>query len=178
MLETVEDAVSRMNKLLSQLKAEDRSTPRLTDPSTVVAAVAGEFSVEMETDSESACCNVTIVPDKLRSALAQLVQNATDASPTGHPVILRTRRRGRQFLIDVVDRGIGMDEAFVRNELFRPFRSTKSGGYGIGAYQTRELIRMAGGELEVVSRPGAGTTMRIILPLAESGEAAMPSAAA
>ena len=71
-----------------------------------------------------------------------------------------------------------VDEAFVRNELFRPFRSTKSAGYGIGAYQTRELIRMAGGELEVVSRPSAGTTMRIALPLAESGATAMPSAAA
>ena len=178
MLQTVEDAVSRMNKLLGQLKAEDRSVPRLTDPSAIVAAVANEFSVAMEADSESACCNVMIAPDKLQSALTHLVQNALDASPAGRPVVLRTRRRGRQFLIDVVDRGIGMDEAFVRNELFRPFRSTKSGGYGIGAYQTRELIRMAGGELEVVSRPGAGTTMRIILPLAESGEAAMPSAAA
>jgi putative PEP-CTERM system histidine kinase len=178
MLQTVEDAVSRMNKLLSQLKAEDRSAPRLTDPLAMVATVAGEFSVAMEADSESACCNVAIAPDTLRSALAQLVQNAIDASPAGHPVVLRTRRRGRQFLIDVVDRGVGMDEAFVRNELFRPFRSTKSGGYGIGAYQTRELIRMASGELEVVSRPGTGTTMRITLPLAESGEAAMPSAAA
>jgi signal transduction histidine kinase len=132
----------------------------------------------MKADSETACCNVTIASDKLRSALTHLVQNALDASPAGHPVVLRTRRRGRQLLIDVVDRGIGMDEAFVRNELFRPFRSTKSGGYGIGAYQTRELIRMTGGELEVISRPGAGTTMRIVLPLAESGEAAMPSAAA
>ncbi|MBV8740000.1 MAG: PEP-CTERM system histidine kinase PrsK [Alphaproteobacteria bacterium] len=178
MLQTVEDAVYRMNKLLGQLKAEDRSAPRLTDPLAIIAAVASEFSVAMEADSENACCNVTIVPDKLRSALTQLVQNAIDASPPGHPVVLRTRRQGRQFLIDVVDCGIGMDEAFVRNELFRPFRSTKSGGYGIGAYQTWELIHMAGGELEVVSRPGAGTTMRIILPLAESGEAAMPSAAA
>jgi signal transduction histidine kinase len=68
-----------------------------------------------------------------------------------------------------------MDEAFIRNELFLPFRSTKSGGYGIGAFQTRELIRMAGGDLEVLSRPGFGTTMRIILPLAESRVAATSS---
>jgi signal transduction histidine kinase len=59
-----------------------------------------------------------------------------------------------------------------------PFRSTKSGGYGIGAFQTRELIRTAGGDLEVISRPGAGTTMRIILPLVENREPARPSAAA
>jgi len=58
-----------------------------------------------------------------------------------------------------------MDEAFIRDELFLPFRSTKSGGYGIGAFQTRELIRGVGGDLEVVSEIGAGTTMRILLPV-------------
>lgn len=168
MLKTVENAVSRMNKLLSQLKAEDATSPRLADPAAIAAAVAGEFSVENDSDDEGERCNVTIAPDKLRSALTHLVQNARDASPPGEAVVLRTRRRGDRFVIDVVDRGAGMDEAFVRNELFLPFRSTKSGGYGIGAFQTRELIRMAGGDLEVLSRPGIGTTMRIVLPLAES----------
>jgi signal transduction histidine kinase len=57
-----------------------------------------------------------------------------------------------------------MRPEFVRDELFRPFRSTKQGGHGIGAYQARELLRNAGGDLIVISRPGAGTTMRIILP--------------
>ena len=67
-----------------------------------------------------------------------------------------------------------MDEAFIRDELFLPFRSTKSGGYGIGAFQTRELLRGVGGDLEVVSEIGAGTTMRILLPV--SPETAPPPA--
>ena len=71
-----------------------------------------------------------------------------------------------------------MNETFIRDELFLPFRSTKSGGYGIGAFQTRELIRMAGGDLEVISEPGAGTTMRIALPVVLDHETATPSAAA
>ena len=71
-----------------------------------------------------------------------------------------------------------MNETFIRDELFLPFRSTKSGGYGIGAFQTRELIRMAGGDIEVISKPGAGTTMRIVLPLIPDREPAAPSAAA
>lgn len=178
MLKTVENAVSRMNKLLSQLKAEDATSPRLADPAAIAAAVAGEFSVENDSDDEGERFNVTIAPDKLRSALTHLVQNARDASPPGQAVVLRTRRRGDRFVIDVVDRGAGMDEAFVRNELFLPFRSTKSGGYGIGAFQTRELIRMAGGDLEVLSRPGIGTTMRIVLPLAESRMPTVSSAIA
>ncbi len=59
-----------------------------------------------------------------------------------------------------------MEASFVRDELFRPFRSTKDSGFGIGAFQTRELVRAArrtarGG----APRPGAGTTMRIVLQL-------------
>ena len=69
-----------------------------------------------------------------------------------------------------------MDAAFVRDELFQPFRSTKSGGYGIGAFQTRELIRTAGGDLEVISKKGGGTTMRILLPLVTEREPAVSPA--
>ena len=127
MLKTVENAVSRMNKLLSQLKAEDAAAPRHANPLAIVAAVAGEFSVENDSHDESEPCNVTIAPDKLRSALTHLVQNAREASPPEEPVVLRAHRRGDRFVIDVVDRGAGMDEAFIRNELFLPFRSTKSG---------------------------------------------------
>ncbi len=177
MLKTIEDAVARMNKLLGQLKA-DNAAPRLASPAAVVAVVAREFAVENGADSAIRRCNVTMAPDKLHSALTHLVQNAVDASPPGAPVVLRTHRRGNHCVIDVIDRGVGMDEAFIRNELFLPFRSTKSGGYGIGAFQTRELIRMAGGDLEVLSEPGAGTTMRVILPLAEGDAAATTPAMA
>lgn len=178
MLSTVEDAVSRMNKLLGQLKAEKTALPETANPAAIITAVAAGFGVVVEAEGDGARCTVTIAPEKLRSALTHLVQNAVEASPAGDPVVLRARGCGRHFLIDVVDHGIGMDEAFVRNELFLPFRSTKAGGYGIGAFQTRELIRMAGGELEVISQPGVGTTMRIVLPLAESREAAAPSTVA
>jgi signal transduction histidine kinase len=68
-------------------------------------------------------------------------------------------------MIDIVDRGGGMKPEFVRDELFRPLRSTKNGGHGIGAYQARELLRNAGGDLLVISKPGEGTTMRLILPV-------------
>jgi putative PEP-CTERM system histidine kinase len=178
MLKTVEDAVSRMTNLLSQLKAEDPGIPRQTSPAPVIAAIAREFAVELADDGDSEACQVPIAPDKLRSALTHLVRNAVEASPPEAPVVVRTARRGGDFLIEVVDRGPGMDEAFIRDELFLPFRSTKSGGYGIGAFQTRELVRMAGGEIEVLSRPGAGTTMRIVLPLAGARETAGSPAAA
>ena len=177
MLHTVEDAVARMNNLLSQLKAGGPPGADAADPAALAAAVAAEFSIAVDNDGAVADATVRIAPERLRSALSHLVQNALEASPRDLPVVIRTRRSGKHVLIDVVDHGVGMDEAFIRNELFLPFRSTKEGGYGIGAFQTRELVRLAGGDIEVVSRPGAGTTMRIVLPLADDREPA-PSEAA
>jgi signal transduction histidine kinase len=66
--------------------------------------------------------------------------------------------------IEVADNGPGMSPEFIRDTLFQPFGSTKEGGFGIGAYQARELIRAAGGDLVVASRHGQGTRMSILLP--------------
>jgi putative PEP-CTERM system histidine kinase len=178
MLRTVEDSVARMNNLLSQLKADAAPhPPRLLNPNLVVSAVAAEFAdgpVAVEARDEIGTCAVTIDPERLRSALTHLVQNAVDVLRPGDRVMISSRRFGTRLSIEVADNGPGMDDAFVRDELFLPFRSTKSGGYGIGAFQTRELIRMAGGDLEVISEKGFGTTMRIILPLVSEREPANP----
>jgi len=59
-----------------------------------------------------------------------------------------------------------MDEEFIRHSLFKPFTTTKgSSGMGIGAYETRELIRKLGGEVEVISRVAEGTTFRMRIPI-------------
>jgi putative PEP-CTERM system histidine kinase len=180
MLKTVEDSVVRMNNLLSQLKADTAPRPaRLLNPNVIINAVAAEFAdapVAVEIRDEIGTCAVTIDPERLRSALTHLIQNAVDVSSPSDRVIISSRRFGSRLLIDVTDNGPGMDDAFVRDELFLPFRSTKSGGYGIGAFQTRELIRMADGDVEVISEKGFGTTMRIILPLVPHREPARSSA--
>ncbi len=104
--------------------------------------------------------------------LRHIIGNAEDAGGVG--VTVRTSQSATQVYIAVIDEGDGMTPDFVREHLFRPFDSTKSSrGMGIGAYQTREFARAAGGDVEVVSSPGQGTTFTIVLPLAgvaEQGE--------
>jgi signal transduction histidine kinase len=169
-----------MNHLLSQLKAEATpQMPRLADPDTIVASVAAALAhraVTIQTHTDAEDCVVAMESERLRSALTHLAQNAIEASSPGDSVVISTHRRRAHIVIDIVDRGPGMDDAFIRDELFLPFRSTKADGYGIGAFQTREMIRMSGGDLEVISEPGSGTTMRILLPLAPEREPAAPSA--
>ena len=75
------------------------------------------------------------------------------------------RRAASEVVITISDHGHGMSAAFVRTELFKPFRSTKPGGFGIGAYEAREIARSLGGRLDVVSREGEGTVFTVILPV-------------
>jgi len=65
--------------------------------------------------------------------------------------------------VDIVDTGEGMDANFVRDRLFRPFDTTKgTRGMGIGAFQIREYVTSLGGQVEVQSEPGKGTTLRLL----------------
>ena len=61
-----------------------------------------------------------------------------------------------------------MTPDFIRNRLFKPFHSTKDGGFGIGAYEARSLAMAMGGRLTVESREGEGSLFRLFLPLAKA----------
>jgi putative PEP-CTERM system histidine kinase len=169
MLLTLTDSVARMNRLIAQLHAgEHHSPPQVIEPDVIIANLAQELSTvgtPIETRLEARACRVSINGDQFRAVLSHLINNAREASQSAAAVVVASRSTDDRITIDVVDRGPGMDDEFIRNELFRPFRSTKSGGLGIGAYQTRELLRMAGGELEVISEKGAGTIMRMTFPI-------------
>jgi len=64
-----------------------------------------------------------------------------------------------------------MSREYVRTALFRPFRSTKEAGLGIGAYESYQYVRELGGSVAVDSEPGRGTVMTISLPLFDAHQA-------
>jgi putative PEP-CTERM system histidine kinase len=106
--------------------------------------------------------------DKLHMALVHAIRNAQDATQPDGRIVLRLATNGGTVSIEVADTGVGMDGEFIRDHLFKPFDSTKGArGMGIGAYQIRETLRAAGGDVSVVSERGVGTTIRMTLPLAE-----------
>jgi signal transduction histidine kinase len=80
-------------------------------------------------------------------------------------------------MIEVIDQGCGMTPAFLRDQLFKPFVSTKSGGFGIGAFEARQLAEAMGGGVSVTSREGEGTRFRITLGAARSHVLALGEAA-
>ncbi len=69
---------------------------------------------------------------------------------------------GKVFF-SISDTGAGMSPEFVREKLFRPFSTTKVRGVGLGLYTCREVVRAHQGAIEVDSKPGYGTTFRVVL---------------
>ena len=107
-------------------------------------------------------------PEALEQALVHLVQNAIDASEPEMPITLVARKDGVTGRLDVIDNGCGMTPEFLRSGLFKPFVSSKQGGFGIGAFEARELIKAMRGRLMVESRKGMGTRFSVLLPMPEA----------
>lgn len=168
LIATVRNAVDKMTKMLEQLSAKrlsDAKVDTAIELATLLREVATRWPAGMVSVSGvEVGCRVLGDHEKLAAALGHLIQNGIEATDGRGPIMLRLAARGEIGTIEIEDRGKGMDEAFVRDELFKPFRSTKSAGYGIGAYQAREHVRELGGSLSVVSRPAHGTVFTVSLP--------------
>jgi signal transduction histidine kinase len=171
---TIRASVDRMRRVLEQLQG---SSPRRAvgsgraDASEVLMEVRSYCADRHpipEIDIAPRAVWVNMDRDQLASVLTHLVRNAQEATPADGQIRIGLSNVDTDLVITVADTGCGMDAAFLRDRLFRPFDSTKGvHGMGIGAYQAREIVRAAGGDVEVRSTPGVGTTFRLRVPLSE-----------
>ncbi len=176
-ISTIDNSVKRMNRLLEQLRRGETMNParRVRVAQVCADAVsrcadrrpAPEFGTDGIATGEDSTLEVLVSAERLGLVLEHVIRNAQDATAPDGRVEVELRRAARHAIIEVRDNGCGMDAAFIRERLFRPFDTTKgSQGMGIGAFQTREFVRMAGGEVSVESDVGKGTRFQISLPLA------------
>ena len=168
MLLTLRNSTDKLEGLLARLGRygahAEPSGP--VDANALLAAVAERYAKGHEVLAlERPRCDVLADRESLEQALDHLVHNAIEASPPGAAVLLDLRAEDASAVIEVIDSGAGMSPEFIRTRLFKPFHSSKPGGFGIGAFEARELIRAMGGSLEVESREGLGTRFLLRLPL-------------
>ena len=88
-----------------------------------VALEAIQQGARIELEVEHGELPVRVVPTAVRAAVANLVENAADASPAGSPIEMTIRRDGEEALVIVADRGPGLPEE-VRNRLYAPHVTT------------------------------------------------------
>ncbi|MFL6731863.1 MAG: XrtA/PEP-CTERM system histidine kinase PrsK [Sphingomicrobium sp.] len=167
MVATLQGSVGKMNDLLERLTPHSPGRVQRIKMQSLLPILTGVIAARRRDRKVDliGTANVDALVDAnaLEQALGHLLQNALDAS-SGEPVMVRVDSEDDNVSIAVVDKGVGMDADFIRNRLFQPFSSTKPGGFGVGAFEARQLITAMGGRLSVDSRPGRGTTFTIVLP--------------
>jgi signal transduction histidine kinase len=113
---------------------------------------------------------VSVDGNQIKQVLLNLVHNALQAMPSGGALKIQTEERARDdrrwVIISVCDSGIGIDPQN-RERIFEPFFTTKgnTGGTGLGLSVTYGIVTDHGGTIEVDSRPGAGSTFTVWLPI-------------
>jgi len=128
---------------------------RLVQPAAEQARVDLEFDVD----------EVEFLADEelVRQALVNLMMNAVQATPPGGRVTVSSRREGDRVLLRVADTGRGIPSES-REDIFKPFFTTRHRGTGLGLPITRAIIERHGGTIEVESFVGEGTTFVVELP--------------
>lgn len=107
---------------------------------------------------------VSVDPSQVEQVIMNLVLNARDSGAArGSEVLVRLVLEPESALLEVVDRGAGMDDA-TRDQVFEPFFTTKEQGSGLGLSTVYSIVGQAGGSVSVASSEGHGSTFSVRLP--------------
>ena len=183
-LSAAERAAALTRQLLSFSRRQGE--PRVINPNSQIDAVDGMIRSLLEEDVQYSVQyaenlgSVRIDPGALEQVIINLVINARDAIAKGGRISIETENfqayeeeasrsarvePGEYVSLSVSDNGIGMSEE-VQRKIFEPFFTTKAvgKGTGLGLYICSDLVKQAGGAIQLLSKAGKGTRFRIILP--------------
>uniref|UniRef100_A0A831UDM5 histidine kinase n=1 Tax=Geobacter metallireducens TaxID=28232 RepID=A0A831UDM5_GEOME len=164
------DRVERLISSLLSYAAPPASRFRVGDLSAVVQDVLLLFRKACAHQGIELSCQEGLLPsfsfdpEKLRQLLINLLKNAQEALPDGGAIRIVTAREGDMAVISVWDSGCGIPAEDLPH-LFEPFFSRKGAGTGLGLSIVQRIVEEHGGEIEVESAGGSGTTFTVRLPL-------------
>ncbi len=176
LLAVARDEVARLDLILSQfLGALRPAAPELAKGD--LTDVLKETLRVMRTEIENRRMEVSLAhPDKIpevyidRAQMKQvffnILRNALQAMPDGGRLTIEFAADERNLTVAIRDSGTGIPEDAFRR-MFEPYRTTKAKGHGLGLMIVQRIVQEHGGQIEVASKPGAGTVFRIVLPLAD-----------
>jgi signal transduction histidine kinase len=175
------EEVDRLDRRITHLLTFSRPAPFHPMRESVAQLVEGvlpafsqllqERKVELTVDVPPDLPAVRVDPMQIEQTLVEIVSNALDAMPGGGRLAITGRREplgpGAEdaVIIEITDSGPGIPaEALPR--VTEPFFTTRTEGTGLGLAIVKRYVEQNGGRLELDSRPGAGTTIRVRIPAA------------
>lgn len=190
-LERAQRAAMRAGRLTQQLLTfarKQRLEPRpvninnlVVEFSEMLARTLGD-KVDLRLDLRPGLPLCHLDPTHLEMALLNVLINARDALPDGGEVTVATSiargddrmkahgmAPGTYVILCVIDRGIGMPPDVLRRAT-EPFFTTKGPGTGLGLAMVHGFVQQSQGRLEIDSKPGEGTRVRMIFPIVDNGQ--------
>jgi signal transduction histidine kinase len=195
--EVMASKVAEMNELIEQmieaarleeggvtLRTVETDLRQIAREAAEAIAPLVDSSHRLELDLPDRRVRVRVDPDRTRTIIANLLSNAIKYSPNGGLVTCQVRARGGLARISVTDDGLGIAREHMAT-LFTRFgrvitpQTEHLKGTGLGLFLARQLARLQGGEITVVSVEGEGSTFTLQLPVASqdgSGDVARKTA--
>lgn len=173
-LRTLSRSVQRVNELigrLSTLRQKLELQRRPTDLNQLVAVAVKSVGELSPINVVQDCPPLPAIPldaAQIESVIVNLLLNAREAISGSGEIHIATRNQNGDVLLSVRDNGCGISPEFISESLFKPFKTSKKTGLGIGMYQTKTVVDAHGGRISVESEIGKGTTFRVLLPSKES----------
>ena len=173
---TVDNSVHKMNNLLANLRSDavqEKATGSIELCATLkdVVKTMSNGKPVPSLDCQAAGLYIQADADRFGAIIGHLIRNAQDATKDDGRIIVRLFKRSGSAIVEVQDNGCGMDAKFIKDRLFRPFDSTKGkAGMGIGVYEAQDYVHKLGGDLEVISRVGEGTTFRMRMQISDASK--------
>jgi signal transduction histidine kinase len=183
-LSVIIEEVDRLDRRVSHLLSFSKPAPYhplresvtrlIEDLLPPFAELLRERKVTLELELGAALPDVRVDPMQLEQALVEIVSNALDAMPSGgmlriSAVAAHASAGDEGVLVEIRDSGVGIPER-VLESVCEPFFTTRAEGTGLGLPIAKRYIEQNGGELEITSVAGEGTTVRIRLTAIDESE--------
>jgi len=168
----LEDIIYQMGHFLKVSLKE----PVYFDPGPALTAVFDSPEIQTKAQGyilkiklEACLPEVLCDPTSFGEVVRNLLDNAFDATPAGGVITVRGyRKNSGRFILSVRDTGRGMSNPD-KEQLFRPFFTTKEKGMGLGLPFIKRVMDTCGGKIEVQSRAGKGSLFKLIFLCRERG---------
>lgn len=169
-IHTIRNTAEKMNELIRRVSVTRKGlalSRSEVDSKKLIESIISGFARTLRDRIHWKKCDLLLIwadPEQLSKVIQNLVINACQAIDESGVVNIETTTVNGEIHLSVTDNGYGMTQEFIATKLFKPLRSTKRYGWGIGLYQCQQIVQSHGGRIEVESEEGKGSTFTVVLP--------------
>lgn len=176
LLNVAQQEVERLDQIIAQFLRAIRPAPPQLESASVEGVLQDTLAflqpeiddrdILVEVDSSDLAPACSLDRSQIKQVFFNIVRNAIQVMPNGGLLKIELRHSDQFVGISFKDSGPGISHEDIAH-LFEPYHTTKQDGTGLGLMVVQRIVRDHGGEIDVQSKPGLGTTFTVFLPLGE-----------